>query len=132
MPNTTLTPEEIISIARRFTSIAGYVDDFRARHNDALSDANWKVLRLGAETIRKKSDRLIEKAVDIILKESEVSAEQIKNATRDAESFLKTVDDVRKAIKAMGAVIDLGVAILSKDVGGAASAVAKIVGTVTS
>jgi hypothetical protein len=117
MPTQKLTADDALALAGRFHDLAVAAGNYRFDNWEKLTTAQRKSLEDAQWSLLNASSDMITRAVGIILDGSETSLKQIQAATGEAEKTLKTLKNIKKAIRVATAAVGLAAAIASKDPG---------------
>jgi hypothetical protein len=117
MPTQKLTADDALDLAKRFHDMAVVVGNYRFDKWNALSAAQRKALEDAQWSLLNSSSDMITVAVGIVLDTSAASLKEIRAATGKAQKTLKTLANVKKAIRIATAAVGLAAAIASKDPG---------------
>jgi hypothetical protein len=124
-PASTFTDDEIQAMAQAFHDIAVGVSQVRLNAITAgakLTDPNIVQLQGDTFSLINASSNLALQAAKLTLANAAAAAAQITTATKAANQALDKLKDVDKAVKIASAVIVLGLAITTRDIGQIGSA----------
>jgi HPt (histidine-containing phosphotransfer) domain-containing protein len=119
---TKITSQDAIDLAKQFKEAAVAVGDFQLQNWDNLSKDDRRSLTDVEYTLLDYSQDLVTYAVGKALDDAQASLAQIKDATARANRVVKTVNDVKKVIGIATALVTLGAAIYTGNVGGIVTA----------
>ena len=119
----TITEQQALDLSERFNALADTLAEYKSANIDSLTGEQKDALAKCVSRLRIRAMRLITQAVGIKLDSSSVSLSNIRDAVKTAQKAIATINTVKKVIEVAGAVISLGAAIASKDMGAIATAV---------
>lgn len=100
---------------------------FARLHNSELSEDEFNVIKNTFRKLLSVADQLTASVLGEIGEELNKRANGIKDATDIANNALKTLSDIRKAIKIAGALLDLAFAIADRSPGKIKNSVQSII-----
>ena len=122
---------DALVLAKLFKQAATSLGQYQLDHWDGLSADNRGALTEEEYTLLDYSQSLVTYAVGAILDDAQISLDQIKKATQEANNAIETAQDIKKALGIASALVTLGAAIAAGNPSGIASAVGQVMDTVS-
>jgi hypothetical protein len=125
---TDLIENEVFEIADKFSEASAELLDFRVRKRDSLSPEEEKELEKCEDRLDKMVVGFRDYGIRLIGAKVGYAVAELKGAIDAARSTIEEVANIKKAIQVATALVDLAVALMSKDpkaILNAASAVQK-------
>jgi len=114
--------EDVADLEKQYTEAANSLGTFLINNWGALTPSERISLRNQGIALINQVQELETHAVGVILDDTEVSLNQIKQATEDANQAIKTVNSFKKAITIATSLVTLSASIYAGNIGGIASA----------
>lgn len=127
----TITAQAAIELAKLFKESAIVVGQFQLSNWDQLSKTERRNLTDTEYTLLDHSQNLVTYAVGRMLDDAQASLNQIKQATASANTAIRTITNVKKALAIATSLVTLGAAIYTANPSGIAAAVSGVAGAVS-
>lgn len=118
-----MTSDEARDLAQSFQEASALLGEYRFSKWKTLSKSQRATIEGMEWTLLNYSSDLVTQAVGISLDDAQASVADLERATSKAKNAIKTISNVRKAIKIAGALVTLGAAVATADAGAIASAI---------
>ena len=113
MPN--LTSEQVTSIAKLLNRIANSVEGYRDQNYSQMSSAQRSDIENLRDQILEQSNKLYTESTILVMDDVQNSLAIIEKVTSEIQETYKNLQNIQKAIDIASSVLNLGAAILSKN-----------------
>jgi len=122
----TITAEQAVDLARSFHSACVQVGLYRFENYSTMSKAEREAIERSQWDLLNASMDMTTRAVGLRLDEIGQSVVGLNTAVKRATTAIKTIESVKKAINIAAVVVDLSLAIMSKNPQGVLQSVSKL------
>jgi len=117
-----ISNEDVADLEKQYTESANSLVTFLINNFATLTPDQRNILRNQGIALINQVQELETHAVGVILDDTQASLNQIKQATKDANQAIKTVNSFKNAITIATSLVTLSASIYAGNIGGIASA----------
>jgi hypothetical protein len=128
--NTTLTAQEVITVARCLTRFQSDITDYELAHFSELNPSQRSTVGRALASLSATAGRLYAYSVQLIFADNASQILKMQEATRELGHFLRTVQKIQTVLEVVSSVAALADAIMSHDIDGITSGIDNIIGMV--
>jgi hypothetical protein len=128
--NTTLTAEEVISVARCLTRFQSDITDYELAHFPELSVSQRASIGRALASLAATAGRLYAYSVQLVFADTAGQLLKLQDAARDLGRFLRAARKIAAVLDVVSAVAGLADAIMGHDVDGITSGIDNIIGII--
>jgi hypothetical protein len=126
-----VTKDQALQIAQNIRGFAKTIEDYRIAHMSDLSGAQEADLRSAELSLRKASDAVTDAGINLALDDAQESLTRLGKVTELLKADVSKLADVGKAIQIVTALVQIGTAFSTGNLGGVASAIGTAVAALT-
>lgn len=110
-----LNSEQASVLAQNYLSLAKVLNDFRFDNWTSLSDSNKDQLEKMSKTLLDQGQDMLAQSSLLVLNDIDQDLKLILEVTNNMQSTLTKIDKINKSILLVGCLLNLGSAVISRD-----------------